>query len=135
MVAPLLLVIILGTLEVGRAVQVQMALTNAVREGCRAYCDTPATVTLEGVTYTTGTSDYAVAVTKYALRNANVGITSSNISSVTVTATTGTKVTVSGIDVTPATVTANLAYSLVAYSPAFIMKSRNLSASITMRKP
>ena len=31
-----------------------MALTNAVREGCRGYCDNTATVTLNGQTYTDG---------------------------------------------------------------------------------
>jgi Flp pilus assembly protein TadG len=139
LVAPLLCGLILGMLELGRAIQVQQALTNAVREGCRGYCDNATTVTFNGQTYTVGTSAYAIAVVKYCLQNANVGITASNISSVTVTASTPTTTTVP--NTTPstsvqwATVTATLPYSLVAYSPPFIMGSRNLSASVTMRKP
>jgi Flp pilus assembly protein TadG len=135
LVAPLLCIVILGSLEIGRALQVQMALTNAAREGCRAYCDTTATVTLDGTTYQTGTSNYAIAVVKYSLKNANVGITSSNIGRVTITATTGTATTVSGVTLTPATVTATVPYSSVAWSPSFIIGSSNLTASITMRKP
>jgi Flp pilus assembly protein TadG len=126
--------IILGTLEVGRAIQVQAALTNAVREGCRAFCDSTATVTLDGQTYQSGTQAYAIAVVKYALKNANVGITDANVGSVTVTVTTGAQVTVSGVTLTPATVTATVPFSLVRWSPSFIMGS-NLTASITMRKP
>ena len=56
LVAPLLCVMILGMLEIGRALQVQQALTNAVREGCRGYCDNTTTVTFNGQTYTVGTS-------------------------------------------------------------------------------
>jgi Flp pilus assembly protein TadG len=127
--------IILGAIEVGRAVQVQMALVNAVREGCRAYCDLTATVTLEGQTYSTGTSAYAIAVTKYALKNANIGITDANIGSVTVNATMGTPVTVSNVTLTPATVSATIPYSLVRVSPTFLGSLQNPTASITMRKP
>jgi Flp pilus assembly protein TadG len=133
--APVLCLIMLGMLEAGRALQVQMALTNAVREGCRGYCDNTATVTLNGQTYTTGTSAYAIALVQYCLINANVGVSSSNINSVTVTASTSATVTLNGISFTPGAVTATVPYSLVAFSPAFFFKSRNLSASLTMRKP
>ena len=94
LVAPLLCIMILGMLEMGRALQVQQALTNAVREGCRGYCDNPTTVQLggQGPSYTTNTPAYAIALVQYSLENANVGITTSNIGSVTVTASTSTPV-------------------------------------------
>ncbi len=135
LVAPVLCGMILGMIEVGRAIQVQQVLVNAVREGCRAYCDNTATVTLNGQTYTGGTSAYAIALVQYSLENANVGITTSNINNVTVTASAPTTITLSGISLQSATVTATLPYSLVAYSPPFIMGSRNLTASITMSYP
>jgi Flp pilus assembly protein TadG len=138
LVAPLLVFAILGVLEIGRAIQVQMALTNAVREGCRAYCENTATVTLNGQTYQTGTQSYAIAVAKYVLQNANVGVTAGNINSVTVTALQDTApVTAPGTtySLTRGTVTITMPYSLIAYSPPFILGSKNLTASMTMRKP
>jgi Flp pilus assembly protein TadG len=135
MVAPLLCGVVLGTLEIGRAIQVQIALTSAVREGCRGYCDNPATVTFNGQSYQTGSTSYATALVQYSLKNANVGITSANIGSVTITVSTGATATVNGVSVTPATVSASMPYSLVAYSPPFVLGSTTLSASITMRKP
>jgi Flp pilus assembly protein TadG len=125
LVAPLLCMAFLGMIEVGRAIQVQQVLTNAVREGCRGYADNTATVG----TYTVGTPDYATHLVTDSLSTANIGI---DTSKVTITATI-TPVTVLGIKVNQATVTASLPYSSVAYFPGFIIK-RPITASATMNK-
>ena len=126
LVAPVLCSLILGMIEVGRALEVQMALTNAVREGCRGFADNTATVPSG---YQTGTSAYAQYLVIDSLNNANLGI---NTSQVTVTAV-ATPFTVNGVSMNQATVTATLPYSSVAWFPAFILKN-NLTASITMKK-
>ena len=126
LVAPLLCVAILGMIEIGRALQVQMALTNAVREGCRGFADSTATLSSG---YQTGTAAYAQYLVTDSLSNANIGINTGNV---TVTAV-ATPITVSGISMTEARVTATLPYSSVSYFPAFIMTG-NLSATVTMKK-
>jgi Flp pilus assembly protein TadG len=131
-VAPLLCMMILGTVEVGRALQVEAAMVNAVREGARAYADSSSTVTLNGTTYTTGTSSYAIAVTKYCLINANIGFTSSNVSNVNITTST-TSTTVSGVSLQMVSVSGSVAFSRVAYFTPFFI-SGNLSSTITMKK-
>lgn len=126
LVAPVLCLAILGMIEIGRAVQVQAALTNAVREGCRGYADNTATLPSG---YQTGTPEYAQYLVADSLNNANIGIPTASL---TVTAT-ATPITVSGISMTEATVTATLPYSAVSYFPAFIMTG-NLQATVTMKK-
>jgi Flp pilus assembly protein TadG len=128
LVAPVLVIIVLGAVEVGRALQVQMALTNAVREGCRGYCENTATLP-NG--YTTGTTAYAQFLVADCLSKSDLHINTANL---TTTATT-TSVTVGTVTMTKGTVTAALPYSAVAYFPGFIMSSRTLTASISMRKP
>jgi Flp pilus assembly protein TadG len=126
LIAPILCLAILGTMEIGRAIQVQAALTNAVREGCRGFSDSTATLASG---YQVGSAAYAQYLVTDSLTSANIGITTSRV---TVTAT-ATAVTVSGIAMTQATVTATLPYSSVSYFPAFIMTG-NLSATVTMKK-
>jgi Flp pilus assembly protein TadG len=128
-VAPLLCMAFLGMIEIGRAIQVQQVLTNAVREGCRGYADNTATVTSGSTVYTVGTAAYATYLVTDSLSNANIGI---DTSKVTITETI-TPVTVSNIIVNQATVTASLPYSSVAYFPGFIIK-RPLTATVTMNK-
>ena len=126
LVAPVLCVTFLGMIEVGRAIQVQQALCNAVREGCRGFADNSCTLSSG---YTVGTSTYAQYLVTDSLNNTNMNINTANLS---VTATTST-VTVSGVTMTLATVTATLPYSAVAYLPGFII-NRNLTATVTMKK-
>jgi hypothetical protein len=113
-------------IEIGRALQVQTALTNAVREGCRGFADSTATLSSG---YQTGTSAYAEYLVTDSLSSANIGVNTGNV---TVTAV-ATPITVSGISMTEARVTATLPYSSVSYFPAFIMTG-NLSATVTMKK-
>ena len=127
LVAPLLCLAILGMIEIGRAIQVQAALTNAVREGCRGFADSTATLTSG---YQTGTATYAEYLVADSLSNANIGI---NTGHVTITAV-ATPVTVSGIAMTQATVTATMPYSSISYFPAFILAGKHLSATVTMKK-
>lgn len=129
LVAPVLCMAFLGMIEIGRAIQVQQVLTNAVREGCRGYADNTATVTSGSTVYTVGTAAYATYLVTDSLSNANIGI---DTSKVTITETI-TPVTVSNIIVNQATVTASLPYSSVAYFPGFIIK-RPITASATMNK-
>ena len=126
LVAPLLCLTILGMIEIGRALQVQTALTNAVREGCRGFADSTATLSSG---YQTGTAAYARYLVTDSLSSANIGINTGNV---TVTAV-ATPITVSGISMTEARVTGTLPYSSVSYFPAFIMTG-NLSATVTMKK-
>jgi len=127
LVAPVLCVAILGMIEIGRAMQVQEALVNAVREGCRGFADNTATLSSG---YQTGTPAYAEYLVADSLSHANIGI---NIAHVTVTTET-TPITVGGISMTEAKVTATLPYSSVSYFPPFIMAGANLSATVTMKK-
>ena len=127
LVAPVLCLIMLGMLEIGRAVQVQMELTNAVREGCRGYADSTVTLTSG---YQTGTSTYAQYLVTDSLSNAGCGI---DTSKVTVTTSTS-QITVAGATLTQVSVTATLPYSSIAYFPAFIMTGKNLTATLTMKK-
>jgi Flp pilus assembly protein TadG len=126
LVSPFLCLIIVGTIEVGRVVQVQCALTNAVREGCRGYADSTVTLTSGSQT---GTSSYAQSVVLGALGKANLNINTANV---TVT-TSSTQVTVSGIAMTQVTVTASIPASKIAIFPPFFV-TRDLKATATMYK-
>lgn len=126
MVAPILCLMILGTIELGRAIQVQMALTNAVREGCRGYADSLATLPSG---YQAGTDTYARYLVLDSLSNANLGI---NPAGVAIT-TNSTPVTVSGLSLTRVTVTAAVPYAAVSFFPPFIVTG-NLTATVAMNK-
>jgi Flp pilus assembly protein TadG len=128
-IAPVLFLAMLGMIEMGRAMQVQTALTNAVREGCRGFADSTATVTVGTQTYQTGTAAYAQYLVNDSLVNANIGISSG---AATVTAV-ATSVTAGNIAMTKATVTATLPYSAVSYFPAFFLKG-SLTATVSMQK-
>jgi Flp pilus assembly protein TadG len=126
LVAPIFCTIILGTVELGRAIQVQNAMVNAVREGCRGYADN--TVTLNSGTQT-GTAAYAQSVVLDELGKANLGLVTSRF---TVTTSQST-ITVSGVSMTQVTVTASVPYASVSIFPPFFI-SRNLTATVSMRK-
>ena len=102
----------MGTVEIGRAIQVQIALTNAVREGCRGFADNTATLPSG---YQTGTSAYAQYLVTDSLTQANIGIDTEGDGN-----RGATPITVSGISMTQATVTATLPYSLVSYFPGLL---------------
>ena len=127
LVAPVLCMAFFGMIEISRALQVQMVLTNAVREGCRGYADNTAT---DAAGNPIGTKPCVQPIVNKCLTDANIGI---DTSKVTVTPTDPTSVTVSGIKVNQVTVTASLPYSSVAYFPGFIIK-RPLTATVTMNK-
>ena len=126
LVAPLFTLLILGGIEVGRALQVQSALDNAVREGCRGYAASTTTLTSG---YQTGTASYAQYLVLDSLSNANMKINTANV-----TVTTGSStVTVSTLSMTQVTVTATVPYSKVAYFTPFLI-NKNLSATVSMLK-
>jgi Flp pilus assembly protein TadG len=127
LVAPVLCMAFLGMIEVSRAIQVQMVLSNAVREGCRGYADNIAT---DAAGYQIGTQACVQPIINDMLTGANIGI---DTSKVTVTATSPTAVTVAGIPMNQVTVTASLPYSSVAYFAGFYIK-RPLTATVTMKK-
>ncbi len=56
LVLPLALLFMFGIMEYGRFVMTQQVLTNAAREGCRYAITHVNPVTLNGVTYNSGTS-------------------------------------------------------------------------------
>jgi Flp pilus assembly protein TadG len=126
LVAPLFTLLILGALEMGRALQVQSALDNAVREGCRGYAES--TTTLSSGRQT-GTASYAQYLVSDSLNNANLKINTANV---TVT-TASNSVTISGLALTQVTVTATVPYSKVAFFTPFLV-NKNLSATISMLK-
>jgi Flp pilus assembly protein TadG len=126
LVAPLLCMMVLGMVEIGRAVQVKMALTNAVREGCRGYADSTANLSSG---YQTGTIAYAKYVVLDALQNSKLKINTNNV---TVT-TSSEAVTVGGLSMTKVTVTASIPYSSISYFSPFLTHG-NLTASVTMKK-
>jgi Flp pilus assembly protein TadG len=126
LVAPVFCTIILGTIELGRAIQVQNAMVNAVREGCRGYADNTVTLTSGSQT---GTAAYAQSVVLDELSKANLGIDTTKV-----TVTTGqSTITVSGVSITQVTVTASVPYSSVSIFPPFFI-TRNLTATVAMRK-
>jgi len=104
LVAPLLIFLLLAMVEVGRAIQVQQVLTNAVREGARAYAE-PA-----------NTEDDVKDAVNAAMGNIKV------LPAITCT-TDGSAVTVA----------AALPFQDVAYFKPFIIRS-NLTAYATFRK-
>jgi Flp pilus assembly protein TadG len=126
LVAPVFCTILLGTIELGRAIQVQTALVNAVREGCRGYADNSVTLSSS---VQTGTAAYAQTVVLDEIGKSNLKI---NTSDVTVT-TSQTSITVSGITMNQVTVTASIPFSKVSIFPPFFI-TRNLTATVTMRK-
>jgi Flp pilus assembly protein TadG len=126
LVAPLFTLLILGSIEVGRALQVQSALDNAVREGCRGFAESTTTLSSG---YQTGTASYAQYLVLDSLNNANMKINTANV---TVT-TSSASVTVSGLTMTQVTVAATVPYSNVAYFTPFLI-NKNLSATVSMLK-
>ncbi len=126
LVAPVFTLIIFGAVEMGRALQVQSALDNAVREGCRGFAERTATLSSG---WQTGTAAYAQYLVTDSLSNASLGINTANV---TVTAVSSA-VTISGLSLTQVTVTATVPYSKVAYLTPFLIKN-NLSATVSMLK-
>ena len=112
-VAPLLLLLIFGMIEFGRAVMVQQLLTNASREGAR-----------RGILEQTTAEEAETVVADY-LAGSSV---------------TGATVTVSPVSLDqvgfgdPVTVTVSVPYDQVSWLPApWFLKGTNLTAQSTMR--
>ncbi len=111
-VAPILLVIFLGMVEVSRGIMVQQIITNAAREGAREAI-------MEGATI----SDVQTSVTEY--------LASSTISGATVSVTPDPTAAAARQQIT---VTVNISYANVMWVSAGYFDSGDiLSASCTMR--
>ena len=113
LVAPILITLVLGMIEVGRAVMVQQLLVNATREGARAAVLETATVS----SVKTYVQDY--------LSGMSIAITSDKIAVQPdpVTATSNT----------PISVSVSVPYSDVNWLPVPKFVSGNLQASTSMR--
>jgi Flp pilus assembly protein TadG len=114
MVAPVFLLLVVGSIELGRALVVQEALTNASREGARV-------ATLDGAS----TSDVTNAVATY-LNAASLSGTSTAVSpSNPGTTSAGTEVTVS----------VSVPYAAVSWVPSpWFLKNATLIATTAMRR-
>ena len=111
-VAPILVIIFLGMVEVSRGIMVQQILTNAAREGAREAI-------MEGAT----TSDVQTTVTQY--------LANSTISGATVSVTPDPTVAAAR---QPVTVAVNIPYANVMWFTAeYFGSGAELSASCTMR--
>ncbi len=115
LVAPVLLTVVIGIVEVGRAIMVQELLTNASREGAR----------VAGNDTISSTSAVQAAVDNY--------LSGARISGATTTVSPGPPSGAS--DGQPVTVTVTISYSQVAWSPsAWFLKGKTLAASTTMTR-
>ena len=117
LLAPLLMTVFLGMVEMSRVMMVEQVLNNAAREGAR-------TSVLAGST----TSDVRTEVSHY-MTNSGVPLTDPtnqiSVSPDPTSATAGTSITVS----------VNVPYSTVSWLPiSLFMGNRTLSASVVMRK-
>lgn len=112
-VAPLLLLLVLGTIEYGRFVVVQQVLTNAAREGARQAA-------IDGAT----SSSVVQVVSDYC--------TDAQVAGVTVSVSVNPSVAAPGL---PITVTAQTSFDQVSWFPAPIyLQGATVSASSTMRR-
>lgn len=114
LVAPIFLLLVVGSVEFGRAIMVQEALTNASREGAR-------TGTVDGAT----ASDVTAAVNNYlsgmSISGATTSVTPSDLGPTTAD---GTQVTVS----------VSIPYSSVTWVPSpWFLKNTTLTAVTAMQ--
>jgi len=111
--------VVLGMIEIGRAVMVEQVLTNASREGARA-------AVLDGATVS-AVQDKVVTYMK------NGGIPAATTDMVSVTPDPALATTTNG---TPVTVKIQIQFSKVSWlpTPMFIAGSKNLTATSVMRR-
>jgi Flp pilus assembly protein TadG len=113
LVAPLLVLLVLGMIEFGRMIMVEQILTNAAREGARK-------AVLPGVTQ----AQVETAIDDY-LKNSSVKGQSRTVSPNPGSATGGTSITV----------TVSVPYNSVTWLPVSrFLSGKTLSASVIMRK-
>lgn len=113
-VAPVLLLLILGMIEYGRLVMVQQVITNATREGAR-------NAVLDGAT----TSSVTTVVTDF--------LTASRVSGAIVTVTPNPPSNAAFGD--PVTVSVQVPFSQVSWLPTpMFLSSTTLSATTVMRR-
>jgi len=120
LVAPLFFLVVLGMVELGRAVMVMQIVTNAAREGARL-------AVIDGPTATPTTTAIVQNWVKSYLGNAGVSSTAATISvsPEPSTATDGTQITV----------IVTIPYSAVSWLPtARFMSDKSLSAKVVMRR-
>lgn len=114
LVAPVFLLLLIGSIEFGRAIMVQEALTNASREGARVGV-------LDGAT----TSDVTTAVNTYLSGMSISGATTSVSPTDPGTTANGTQVTV----------LVSIPYSTVTWVPSpWFLKNATLSALTVMQR-
>ena len=110
-VAPVLLLFVLGIIEFGRMVMAQQLITNAAREGARI-----------AIVPGSSTSQVTSKVSSY-LSTASISGATTTVSPDPSAATYGSTVTV----------TVSLPFSSVAWSPPFFLGSKTLIANCAMR--
>jgi hypothetical protein len=117
-IAPVFFLVVLGMIEIGRAVMVEQVLTNASREGARA-------AVLDGATAT----DVKNQVVDYMKKG---GIPAATTDMVTLTPADPASAT----NGTPVTVTIQIQFSKVTWLPKpwFISGSKNLTSTSVMRR-
>ena len=114
LVAPIFLLLVVGSIEFGRAIMVQEALTNASREGVRT-----------GIEDGSLTTDVTTAVNNY--------LTDMSISGASTSVTPADPGTTAGG--TEVTVTVSISYSSISWVPSpMFLKSTTLSATSVMQR-
>jgi len=114
LVAPIFLLLVVGSIEFGRAIMVQEALTNASREGVRT-----------GIEDGSLTTDVTTAVNNY--------LTDMSISGASTSVTPADPGTTSGG--TEVTVTVSISYSSISWVPSpMFLKNTTLSATSVMQR-
>jgi Flp pilus assembly pilin Flp len=141
LVAPLFTLMLLGMIEVGRAIHVQQTLQNAVREGSRGWADTQGTFVPDLVTgqlVQSGTPDYAVFTTKRAMERAGLRLfarTDPLDGEGLISTTSAPYVSPAGKRATIVHVSVTIPYSQVSYFPAFFLKGKMTAETAFCKGP
>lgn len=111
-VLPVVIILLLGAIEVGRAVSVQHALTKAARAGCRVYC------------VADNTAEQAEAAVDAALASSGYG-------NYRITWDPPTSEEID-TDLEPVTVIISIDYEDVAWGPPWFMAGRSVTGTTVM---
>ena len=113
-VAPVLLLLLLGMIECGRMIMVQQSITTAAREGAR-------TAIVEGTSATSAMGSVQSFLSGTGIRGANVTVAPNNTGSIA--------------HGQPVTVTVSVPFSAVSWLPhPFFFGQKTLSSTATMRR-
>jgi Flp pilus assembly protein TadG len=119
LITPVVLLIMVGIFEVGRAYQTWQVVTNAAREGARAAVVPGATVpTVEGI------------VKKY-MTDGQIG----GVAAATVTVNQAAAITVNGTNIGASLVTVDYPFSFIVLQPVarLVVKDSTAGSALTMR--